>query len=161
MNTEKKSISSMEACSIIYVEKCDNGILSGRIVNYCLEEPVLFHGLGDFAIKMDRIYDFLGLERPDSLPVSFLGQEKGRDYGFALCDKPGDGCQDMWMGRESYIALFVIHTRYRYHSSWQGSIAWPEKSVEKPYNSVLDCIRLMTEAVEYETEQKQEKRGSV
>lgn len=161
MNTEKKSISSMAACSIIYVEKCDNGILSGRIVNYCLEKPVLFHGMGDFAIKMDRIYDFLGLERPDSLPVSFLGQEKSRDDEFVLRDKPDDGCQETWMGRESYIALFVIHTRYRYHSSWQGSIAWPEKSMEKPYNSVLDCIRLMTEAVEYETEQKQKKGESV
>ncbi|WP_125143258.1 hypothetical protein [Clostridium transplantifaecale] len=157
MNTEKKSISSMAACSVVYVEKYDNGILSGRIVNYCLEEPVLFHGMGDFAIMMDRIYDFLGLERPDSLPVSFLGQEKSWNDGFVLRDKPDDGCQDTWIGRESYIALFVIHTRYRYHSSWQGSIAWPEKSMEKPYNSVLDCIRLMTEAVEYETEQKQKK----
>lgn len=161
LNTGKKSISSMAACSVVYVEKCEDGILSGRIVNYCLEEPVLFHGTGDFAIKMDRIYDFLGLERPDSLPVSFLGREESREDGFILRDKPDDDWQDTWMGRENYIALFVVHTRYRYHSSWQGSIAWPKKGVEKPYNSVLDCIRLMTEAVEYEIERKREAGESV
>ncbi len=161
MNTEKKSISSMAACSVVYVEKCEDGILSGRIVNGCLEEPVLFHGVGDFAIKMDRIYDVLGLERPDSIPVSFFEQKESRKDAFVLRDKPDDGAQDMWMGRECYIALFVVHTRYRYHSSWQGSIAWPEKRIEKPYNSTLDCIRLMTEAVEYETEQKREKREPV
>ncbi|MCB6611377.1 hypothetical protein V3C10_18265 [[Clostridium] symbiosum] len=161
MNTEKKSISSMAACSVVYVEKYEDGILSGRIVNYCLKEPVLFHGMGDFAIKMDRIYDFLGLERPDSLPVSFFGQKESGKNGFVLRDKPDDDGRDTWMGRESYIALFVVHTRYRYHSSWQGSIAWPEKSIEKPYNSTLDCIRLMTEAVEYETEQKRKDRETV
>lgn len=161
LNAEKKSISSMAACSVVYVEKCEGGILSGRIVNDCLKEPVLFHGMGDFAIKMDRIYDFLGLERPDSSPVSFFGHKESWEDGFALRDKPDDDCQDTWMGRESYIALFVVHTRYRYHSSWQGSIAWPEKGAEKPYNSVLDCIRLMTEAVEHETKQKREERGYV
>lgn len=161
MNTEKKNISSMAACSVVYVEKCEDGILSGRIINCCLKEPVLFHGMGDFAIKMDRIYDFLGLERPDSLSVSFYEQKESRDDGFVLRDRPDDDCQEMWMSRESYIALFVVHTRYRYHSSWQGSIAWPERNLERPYNSVLDCIRLMTEAVEYEKEQQRKERESV
>lgn len=145
----EKKLSSMATCAVVYIEKCENGIPSGRIINHFLEEPVSFHGIGDFVVKMDAVYDLLGLPRPDYPEVTFLEGEKKAEYGFTLRDKPADGWDGVWLGHENYITLLVIHTQHRYNASWQGRISWPEKRIEKLYSSTLDCIKLMMEAVEY------------
>ena len=43
-------------------------------------------------------------------------------------------------------ATFVIDVQYRQHASWQGTITWAEKGETRRFRSVLEMLRLMSEA---------------
>ena len=43
---------------------------------------------------------------------------------------------------------FVVKVNYRQNASWQGSIRWLEKDIEKNFRSTLELIKLMDSAVE-------------
>ena len=45
-------------------------------------------------------------------------------------------------------ASFLVHVQFRQHATWQGTITWVNKGVTQQFRSVLEMIRLMTEAVE-------------
>lgn len=45
-------------------------------------------------------------------------------------------------------ASFVVHVQFRQHATWQGNITWVDKGLTQQFRSVLEMIRLMTEAVE-------------
>ena len=45
-------------------------------------------------------------------------------------------------------ASFLVHVQFRQHATWQGNITWINKGVTQQFRSVLELIRLMTEAVE-------------
>ena len=51
-------------------------------------------------------------------------------------------------GKEKEKASFVVHVQFRQNATWQGTITWIDKGITQHFRSVLEMIRLMTEAVE-------------
>ena len=45
-------------------------------------------------------------------------------------------------------ASFLVHVQFRQNATWQGTITWVNKGETQHFRSVLEMIRLMTEAVE-------------
>lgn len=52
------------------------------------------------------------------------------------------------VNKEKEKASFVVHVQFRQNATWQGTITWVDKGVSQHFRSVLEMIRLMTEAVE-------------
>lgn len=50
------------------------------------------------------------------------------------------------------MATFVVHVKYRQHSTWQGEVVWAEKNVKRTFRSALELLKLIDNALEDETE---------
>ena len=49
--------------------------------------------------------------------------------------------------KSSVMAHFILHVLYRQHGSWQGQIAWSEKSQIENFRSVVELLALMNSAL--------------
>jgi len=50
------------------------------------------------------------------------------------------------------MATFVVHIKYRQHSTWQGEVVWAEKNEKRTFRSALELLKLIDNALEGENE---------
>ena len=50
------------------------------------------------------------------------------------------------------LATFVVHVKYRQHSTWQGEVVWTEKGKKKSFRSALELLKLIDGALDSDTE---------
>lgn len=48
--------------------------------------------------------------------------------------------------RSSSKATFVVKVLYRQNATWQGTVQWVEKNLERPFRSELELLQLMNSA---------------
>ena len=48
--------------------------------------------------------------------------------------------------RASSKATFVVKVLYRQNATWQGTVQWVEKNLERPFRSELELLQLMNSA---------------
>lgn len=60
--------------------------------------------------------------------------------------------------RRGKQADFMLHVKYRYHVTWQGTVTWKEKRRQVNFRSFMELLLLMYEAVGH-TGEWQEKDG--
>lgn len=53
---------------------------------------------------------------------------------------------------KSNEGTFVVKIKYQENATWQGSIQWVDKNVEKPFRSALELIKLIDSAMDGDIE---------
>ena len=123
--------------TIVCIDSCENGVLSGRFYNSFLPDGVRFSSLMQFLQQMEKTLDSMDFPQsytitrsfappPDNLPSSQLAE-------------PGS-CT----GAKATFALRIL---FRQNSSWQGSVAWLEGRSEQSFRSALELVFLMDSAL--------------
>ncbi|MDL2224917.1 hypothetical protein LJC20_01745 [Eubacteriales bacterium OttesenSCG-928-M02] len=49
-------------------------------------------------------------------------------------------------------ATFVVQIQYQQNATWQGTVVWADKDIQKPFRSALELIKLIDGALEEENE---------
>lgn len=122
--------------SLICIDSYEDGILQGRIYNPH-QEPVIFDSLSQFLIKMENLLDDLQHPQAYMSPRRFHTPVLQIEHVSTPLRPPkGDK------------ATFMLHIRFRQHTSWQGTIHWKEQHLEQSFRSVLELILLMDSALQ-------------
>ncbi|MBQ6833741.1 MAG: hypothetical protein IJO55_04915 [Lachnospiraceae bacterium] len=48
------------------------------------------------------------------------------------------------------LATFVVHVKYRQHSTWQGEVVWAEKNEKRTFRSALELLKLIDNSLDDE-----------
>ncbi|MGI5894686.1 MAG: hypothetical protein ACOX6P_08865 [Candidatus Merdivicinus sp.] len=147
---EHPLVTSTAVQAEIRIYSYQNQILVGSITNSFLEETRYFRDVIEMAAILERIYDRLSFPQPTQSYRSFR-PSAGKRKKYAAQLKAGDGFMNFVpseLENAKDKASFVVHVQFRQHATWQGNITWVDKGVTQQFRSVLEMIRLMTEAVE-------------
>lgn len=118
--------------TLVCIDDCTNGVLSGRLYNQAFENAKSFNCLMDFLIEMEHLLDEM------KFPQSFLQvrtfQKTERRSNDISLDK------DNMQGK---CATFSIRVLFRQNASWQGFVTWLENGEEISFRSVLELLMLI------------------
>ena len=123
---------------MIYVDSCDNGILSGRFHIASNPEAQSFHGLRQLLLGINE-----NLDR-ENFPQSFAELRK-----FQKPTKQATSSLLQMSQKRGSVATFSLRILFRQNASWQGSVTWIEGNQEEYFRSVLELIVLIDNAINY------------
>ena len=122
--------------TVICVDGCENGVLTGRLYNPFLPRGERFRSLMDLLLRMEQLLDLMLFPQPYTARRSF-----GRPPPLPNGAPPG--------GEEhrGACATFGVRVLFRQNASWQGSVRWLEGDREESFRSVLELLQLMNSAL--------------
>jgi hypothetical protein len=136
----------------ILVDKTRDHDFSGTIINQYDDRRIEFDSCMGMLNELEMIYDEWGFPEAAERTRSFTmhrsdleSWEKNPEKKLthiAAETKPRDISQE-----RGKAATFFVLTEMRQHSSWQGLILHAESDERSRFNSVLDLLFLMDEAI--------------
>ena len=142
MDTGERLITAMSTKVRISIDSFTNHVLSGKVFNAYFDTEFTFENEMELLKKLEGLFDTL------SFPQRF---QEYRHFGKIVhsqkppMERKRKTMSDMQGGGK---ATFVVHVQFRRNATWQGTITWVNKGETQHFRSVLEMIRLMTEAVE-------------
>lgn len=124
----------------VYVKHIDNSSFSGLVLHPLENMTWQFNDI----VSLMRIFEtfFSSFEFPQATHQlrGFSNNKYKNQRGLdALNDLTTNEIAD---GKPT----FVVKIQYRQNASWQGTITWVDKNIEKNFRSCLELIKLMDEA---------------
>lgn len=135
--------------ALVCVDRGEEERYIGRLFHKYHMGPIEFHDLGYLLSQIDKLCDISGYPQSTtmnrtfndrSITVSGEGALQVADFDQILDQKGG-------------LATFVVHVKYRQHSTWQGEIVWAEKNKKQTFRSALELLKLIDNALEDEIEE--------
>lgn len=126
----------------ICVYSCEGQEIVGKIYHCCLEEPMVFHGISDMVLKVDRIYDAIGFPLANPVRRTIRPRENVAEplkYYHDFKD---------FASMEGEKFAFFLKVRYRQNVSWQGSIHFSGDVSSYQFRSVLELMGYIMEKIE-------------
>lgn len=127
---------------------------NGRLYIRSRTEPEPFSGVLELLEKMESFYDGLDFPQASTVSRSFQAAPARRSRpqggrGFARQnERQPVAWSEQEMKRErGLLATFLVRTRYRQSSTWQGQIIWMEKDEHMPFCSTLEMLRRIESAL--------------
>lgn len=121
--------------TLVCVDSCLDGVLSGRFYNLFQPAGISFQSLSQLLIELDRTLDDMDFPRAAAQLRSFSRE------------RPPDPPLPAQMEKTGQQATFAIRILFRQNASWQGSVKWLEGEQEQSFRSVLELIFLMSSAL--------------
>jgi hypothetical protein len=126
-----------------------DGSIRGELDCMYFEEPFVFASLMRMIEVMESTFDTKGYPEKHLLPRSFRKSKlrmKRHDLDINECLKElrtdvGDSKDD---GKK---ASFEIIVQFRHNAEWQGQIHWVEKGTTKGFESIVELVKLIDEAL--------------
>ncbi len=118
--------------TIVCVDKCENGVWSGRLYNPCRNDGVEFKGIIPF---LRQVESFLN---ESHFPQTFCEKrffKAGTETSVTVFSSDES--------RYGTVATFSVKVLFRQNASWQGSISWIEGKQEESFRSVFELLMLM------------------
>ena len=147
---ERSLITSTSVRAIIKIYSYQDQVLKGSITNTHLNRTAYFCDVVEMASILEQIYDTLSFPQSAQAYRSFRPAAKRRKKYAAQLKTGGEIMSPISseLEKSQEKASFLVHVQFRQHATWQGNITWINKGVTQQFRSVLELIRLMTEAVE-------------
>ena len=135
--------------TVVCVDSCDNGVLTGRLYNPYLENGETFQSLMQFLLKMEDLLD--GMQFPQSFTTA---------RAFTVPPAQRAASPPDPEPQEGKCGTFAVRVIFRQNASWQGSVTWLEGGREESFRSALELILLMESALKGETSKAQKREPS-
>lgn len=124
--SEQETASAKGVSILVYIHGTDSGGIYGRLVNFCLKDPVEFAGSGDLVLKLDEICS--RLEEMEPSLDDLLDRHGSLAYPDALQAK----------------TLLTIDVDSRRHFSMQGRVCGRQTEGRLvSYRSALELLRIL------------------
>jgi len=146
-NVTAKSV-KMIATIISYAD----GNIRGELDCRHFEEPFVFTSLVRMIGVMETTFDTKGYPEKHLLPRSFRKSKlrmKKHELDINQCIKElQTNISDSAIGEKK--VTFEIVVQFRHNAEWQGEIHWVEKDTTKGFESIVELIKLIDDALKSE-----------
>lgn len=145
----RKTDVPQSAAVMIYVKKCENGVMSGEMRNQYIPAPIPFDGALELLLQLDALFNTLRAPVPERNLRCFSDEREEKIekefWNAKLAKRP----------RRSYMTepavsqeSFLLDVYYRHHGSWQGKLTWLRRGKERNFLSALQFLHLLAEALQ-------------
>lgn len=152
MTDRQVCVTSASAKTLIRIFSYEDQVLTGSVSNEFYGRTMYFRDVVQMAAILESLFDSLSFPQSSMAYRSFRTPGRRRPMRQANFMKAGGVVQtaanESIVNKEKEKASFVVHVQFRQNATWQGTITWVDKGVSQHFRSVLEMIRLMTEAVE-------------
>lgn len=118
---------------------------SGIMTSRYFHKSIFFHNEWELIEGIDSMLNQVGGPQEAFTPRNFLKASRKNIKSRRAEEEMAADTNIIPMQAETK-ATFVIDVKYRQHASWQGTITWAEKGETRRFRSVLEMLRLMSEA---------------
>lgn len=127
----------------ICVDEDKNGELSGRLYHCYDEEPLRFANVIRMVEAMEDFFDRISFPQASTQTRTFANVVK-KDKEKLEKVVPPQKVVEHRGERETFLTC----VKYRQNSSWQGEVEWVEKGVVLHFVSVLELLKILSNASE-------------
>jgi len=145
MNKINVNISAPNLAAVC-IDRCDGECYIGRLFHKYHAGPIKFHNLDYLLLQIDKLCDTSGYPQSTTINRAFVENKENTSGKGALQVADFEQILDQKGG----LATFVVHVKYRQHSTWQGEIVWAEKNKKRTFRSALELLKLIDGALEDE-----------
>ncbi|MEG0378025.1 MAG: hypothetical protein RR614_06060 [Eubacterium sp.] len=139
MKVKTVPVNSIRLC----LDHCSGGGLEGKIIGVALKDSIHFRGLRAFVTQVDKAFDTIGKPQSHQITRSFKQTEPVPTPFLANPPRYHELEEIVeLLGAEKTLDLVMITRR---HTEWQGILKDTEGNSVGRFNSVLECIQLITE----------------
>ena len=131
------------SCTITMLRPAEcSGIMTSRFFH----KSTYFYNEWELIEGIDSMLNQVGGPQEAFTPRNFLKASRRNIKKRRAEEEMADTTNNIIPMQPEAKATFVIDVQYRQHASWQGTITWAEKGETRRFRSVLEMLRLMSEA---------------
>ena len=121
------------------------GTVSGRVYSKLRPAPIIFSGLGEMLLEVNRMFDECGYPQAFQELRSFQDQtERAGPWKFP---QPQLGDEEMEQHRGRYCTFDIV-VQSRRQAGWQGILMKPDRTLVARFSSELELLGAMCEELE-------------
>ena len=132
----------------ICIDRNSSGGAGGRLYHKYIKEPVRFNAVGELLDDMEDLFDMIGYPERSTQQRTF---EDIPEPNAKRKEAVQVTTTDDLLRQSGDLATFVVHVKFRQHSTWQGEVVWAEKNKKCYFRSALELLKLIDGALD-ETE---------
>ena len=127
----------------ICIDSIVDGEMSGEIYHCYSEDAIKFSNIIRLIEEAEAFFDCLRFPQASKQIRSFEKKEQ------IVEPKPEKICTpEEVLVKRGKAGTFLLNVRYRQNSSWQGEIQWMEKNITYQFASVLELIKILSNAMQ-------------
>lgn len=130
--------------TVICIDRIQDENFIGRIYHKFNKAAIEFKNIEQILLILDRLCDKVGYPQRTTKPRQFQSGNitERREEVLQVVDS------NSILEQKGSIGTFVVHVKYRQHSTWQGEVVWAEKGLKKSFRSALELLKLIDGALE-------------
>ena len=139
----------------VCIDSSGNGDYQGCIWQQYDSQPIVFEGMVDMVLQMDKLFDMWGFPQAGVKSRSFVDVASGPKKVNILDKNQKIKKMDL-QGKVGQCGTFLIQVKYRQNASWQGEVVWKEQNKRLHFRSVLELLKMMDSAMEWTNSQSED-----
>lgn len=132
----------------VCIDQVIGGAYIGRLYHKYSKSCSEFRNVEQLLQILERLCDQIGY--PQSTTQSRIFQTKRATETGEEALQVSDSSEIL--ENKGTLGTFVVHVKYRQHSTWQGEVVWAEKNEKRSFRSALELLKLIDGALEIEEE---------
>lgn len=132
----------------VCIDKVIDGAYEGRLYHKYSKNSVEFRTVEQLLQLLEKLCDRIGYPQSTTQSRNFHAKEtmNAREEALQVTDSSAI------LENKGTLGTFVVHVKYRQHSTWQGEVVWAEKNEKRTFRSALELLKLIDGALEIEEE---------
>ena len=132
--------------TVICIDRIQDENYIGRIYHKFNQTAIEFANIEQILLVLDRLCDKVGYPQSTTKTRQFRtsnGTLK-REEVLQVADS------NTILEKKGTLGTFVVHVKYRQHSTWQGEVIWAEQNKKQTFRSALELLKLIDGALDQE-----------
>lgn len=129
------------------IDKCENGDFIGRVWEPYDVRPYEFTGINEMIVHMDELYDRWNYPQRALNEHSFLRTHVATEPVNIFKEKDLAQKIDRLLNLRGRLCTFNIQVKFRQYATWQGVVVWAEENKRGKFQSAMELVRLMDNAI--------------
>lgn len=128
----------------VCIDRVENENYIGRLYHKYHAGGLRFENVEQLLALIEELCDKSGYPQRTTQKRTFQTKDKvmSREEASQVADI------NLVLEQEGSMATFVVHVKYRQHSTWQGEVVWAEKNEKRTFRSALELLKLIDNALE-------------
>ena len=142
-------ITAMSVKMIATITSNTDGKISGELDCAYFSEPYVFSSLVRMIEVMETTFDTKGYPEKHLLPRSFhKAKQRMKKHEIDLYEHIKQVNETVVkVSADGKISSFEILVQFRHNAEWQGQIHWVERDTTKKFESIVEMVKLIDEAL--------------
>ena len=130
--------------AVVCIDQVKEESYVGRLYHKYTVESLGFHNVEQLLLLIEQLCDKSGYPQSTTKKRTFQPDTKNtsREEASQVANI------DLMLEEKGSMATFIVHVKYRQHSTWQGEVVWAEKNEKRTFRSALELLKLIDNALE-------------